>query len=325
MLTQRFDEECLENVADLDSVRDAVSKRIVRHNVKLATGKALNARFKAYTRKSFSLMTLGYGAPVDINVSPPPNQVHVVQIPLRGSARVASGRAAILSTPEQASLPDPTYGARMSWSVDCEQLIVRLDGDDMKRHLQSMIGGAIADPVHFALGMDLRAPRCKSWLRAIQLLLRDVRAQTGIMDHPLLAPQIESMLFTGLLLAQPHNYSDQLVNERDLNTPRHIREVIRRIEEHPDLPLTIEELADESGISIRALQKSFLKTVGRSPMAYLKEIRLRRAHDDLVGADPRSGVTVTDIALKWGFMHLGRFSVSYRERFGESPSMTLRR
>ena len=33
--------------------------------------------------------------------------------------------------------------------------------------------------------------------------------------------------------------------------------------------------------------------------------------------------SVTDIALRCGFTHLGRFSVAYRTRFGESPSETL--
>jgi len=35
-------------------------------------------------------------------------------------------------------------------------------------------------------------------------------------------------------------------------------------------------------------------------------------------------MTVTDIALRSGFLELGRFSVEYRQMFGESPSETLR-
>lgn len=39
-------------------------------------------------------------------------------------------------------------------------------------------------------------------------------------------------------------------------------------------------------------------------------------------ADP-AGTTVTDIAVRWGFPHPGRFSVVYRRRFGEKTSQTL--
>jgi AraC-like DNA-binding protein len=32
---------------------------------------------------------------------------------------------------------------------------------------------------------------------------------------------------------------------------------------------------------------------------------------------------VSEIALRWGFGHFGRFAAEYRRRFGESPSQTL--
>jgi len=32
---------------------------------------------------------------------------------------------------------------------------------------------------------------------------------------------------------------------------------------------------------------------------------------------------VTEAGMRFGFSHLGRFSVSYREAIGESPSQTL--
>ncbi|WP_228480414.1 helix-turn-helix domain-containing protein, partial [Pseudomonas aeruginosa] len=35
--------------------------------------------------------------------------------------------------------------------------------------------------------------------------------------------------------------------------------------------------------------------------------------------------SISTIALGWGFSHLGRFSVDYRKRFEETPSMTQRR
>jgi transcriptional regulator GlxA family with amidase domain len=40
---------------------------------------------------------------------------------------------------------------------------------------------------------------------------------------------------------------------------------------------------------------------------------------------PTEGVTVARVAERWGFSNAGSFSVRYRERFGESPSQTLRR
>ena len=46
---------------------------------------------------------------------------------------------------------------------------------------------------------------------------------------------------------------------------------------------------------------------------------------DTINYNGPAAVTVTDIALQWGFGHLGKFSVAYKQRFGESPSTIFRR
>ena len=59
-------------------------------------------------------------------------------------------------------------------------------------------------------------------------------------------------------------------------------------------------------------------------MAYLKAIRLEKAHAALQSGDSKGGADVTKIALDAGFAHLGRFAQAYRLRFGELPSATAR-
>lgn len=107
--------------------------------------------------------------------------------------------------------------------------------------------------------------------------------------------------------------------------PRAVHRAVDLIEGHPERPLSVSSLARQFGVSVRSLQEAFRRNLGVSPTAYLREIRLRRAHADLLAADPDEGLTVTDVAGRWGFAHLGRFSASYRERYGEPPSQTLRR
>ncbi|WP_330166415.1 AraC family transcriptional regulator [Rhizobium sp. C4] len=54
----------------------------------------------------------------------------------------------------------------------------------------------------------------------------------------------------------------------------------------------------------------------------LRDIRLDLAHDMLTRTPD---VAVADVALSAGFSHLGRFSESYRKKFRETPSATVRR
>jgi len=44
------------------------------------------------------------------------------------------------------------------------------------------------------------------------------------------------------------------------------------------------------------------------PMAYLRVVRLDRAHHDLLATDPSHGDTVTAIAARWGFYSNSRFA-----------------
>ena len=59
------------------------------------------------------------------------------------------------------------------------------------------------------------------------------------------------------------------------------------------------------------------------PIRYLWLRRMHLAHRALLLAEPGS-TSVTDVATDHGFWELGRFSVEYRQLFGETPSATLR-
>jgi AraC-like DNA-binding protein len=60
-------------------------------------------------------------------------------------------------------------------------------------------------------------------------------------------------------------------------------------------------------------------------MNHLRNERLRRVREDLTGSDRARRPTIAEVAYRWGFTHLGRFAHDYRARYGESPSITLRR
>lgn len=103
-----------------------------------------------------------------------------------------------------------------------------------------------------------------------------------------------------------------------------IRTAVEHIHAHAHEPLTVSDLARIADLSVRGLQEAFHRTLDRSPMQYLREVRLRRAHEDLLRASPAQ-VAVADVAARWGFTHMGRFSGEYLRRFGEYPKVTLRR
>ena len=91
----------------------------------------------------------------------------------------------------------------------------------------------------------------------------------------------------------------------------------------PERPFTVNSLARAVGLSSRSLSRGFQCLRGYGPMAAVRRARLERVRLDLLTAAPHQ--SVTDLAMRWGFYHLGRFSGLYAAHFGELPSATRRR
>ena len=108
----------------------------------------------------------------------------------------------------------------------------------------------------------------------------------------------------------------------------HYRRVVTRFEEiareNLETPTRVTELCRAAGVTPRTLARAFRAVRGTTPLQYLHALRLTEARHILL-AGRNSATSVTEVATRFGFRELGRFSGEYRERFGESPSETLRR
>ncbi|MGH3587408.1 MAG: helix-turn-helix domain-containing protein, partial [Pseudonocardia sp.] len=146
----------------------------------------------------------------------------------------------------------------------------------------------------------------------------------GLASHTQAASPWAGMLMTGLLLAQPHDFSAQLADGGiGAHRPPPLRRALALIERHPEEELSIERIARVAGVSARSLQRYFREHVGVPPREYLQTVRLARVHHELRAAGARD-VTVTEVALRWGFTHVPRFAAAYRKHYGVPPSVTLR-
>jgi AraC family ethanolamine operon transcriptional activator len=95
---------------------------------------------------------------------------------------------------------------------------------------------------------------------------------------------------------------------------------IEFMEAHVSQPILIGDLCQAMGVCSRTLRYSFEDVAGVSPLQYLLAIRLNGVRRALMGRD-RVG-TIEEVALRWGFWHMGRFAYHYRRRFAERPSDT---
>jgi AraC family ethanolamine operon transcriptional activator len=101
--------------------------------------------------------------------------------------------------------------------------------------------------------------------------------------------------------------------------------VIRRAEEYleatGEASVRIDDLCVAACTSLSRLERAFREAFGVSPRRFLMLRRLAAVRGALLKGNLHS--SVTDVATRWGFFHLGRFSQEYRLHYGERPSETL--
>ena len=310
--------------SDLDETRDMVGRVFKPHRLDITRrGARLNARKHHVRIGGLSLNLLRYGAPVAIDPGPL-ETFFLVQMPLAGQAEIRCGKEQFVSSRRVASLPSPTLDLAMRWGADNPQVIVRLERAALERHLAATLGRDLDRPLEFRAALAMDEGGGASWRRLIDYLIGEVDAGGTLLHSRLAAAQIEQLLMTTLLTVQPHNYMDALREGASPAAPYYVRRAEEFIACHADRPITLASLATASGASARALQEGFRRFRDTTPMAYLKWVRLARVHADLEAADPALD-SVTEIATRWGFFHLGNFAADYLRRFGERPSETLKR
>ncbi|MNV80134.1 transcriptional regulator EutR [compost metagenome] len=101
-----------------------------------------------------------------------------------------------------------------------------------------------------------------------------------------------------------------------------IQHVIERLRDRPHDSLNMLEMAHIAGVSVKQLQQLFKQHAGISPTHWLRTRRLNAARRDLIQASSGK-TTVAEVAMRWSFWHLGRFSGAYFALFGEHPRATL--
>ena len=91
---------------------------------------------------------------------------------------------------------------------------------------------------------------------------------------------------------------------------------------HMDGKINISSFAKKYEVSEQTLQNSFKSLFGFTPKLFLRLLKLNLVHNELQNANPKT-CSVSKIAMKWGFAHMGRFSHYYNELFLQNPSLTL--
>ncbi|MBV9208307.1 MAG: helix-turn-helix transcriptional regulator [Actinobacteria bacterium] len=180
-------------------------------------------------------------------------------------------------------------------------------------------------PVRFTSMSPRSAAAARNWRYTVDYITDTVLPNQETASSPLITSSATRLLAATMLATFPNTWIiEPCPLDRADATPSTLRRAIGFIEANADLDITVTDVARAALATSRAVQLAFRRHLDTTPMAYLRRVRLERAHEQLRKASPDDGVTVTQIAARWGFASPSRFAQHYQAAYGIPPSRTLR-
>ncbi|OBA64487.1 hypothetical protein A5647_02100 [Mycobacterium sp. 1100029.7] len=315
----------LTDTTDIDEAIEILRSAFFPVDITPRGRDSLHIRVKAEQLPLLSIGYLALGGQATIRAADMPGYQIAVAVSGHSVSKWSDGHGTTVTSPGSATVCRPGGDVEQLWSDDCAQLGIKIAPAVLAGELEHLLDRSIGVPVEFARRLDLTDPSSQSWLSLVAVLAREAGKDAGMLAHRLPAANSQHLLIEGLLLTQPHNYTDALRQDGRHASAAAVRQSIDLMRSYPESEWTTAALARTAGVSARALQKGFAKSGELPPMTYLRNLRLHRVRAELADASRApSSAAVTKAASRWGFVHLGRFAQQYRQLFGEHPSQTLR-
>ncbi len=157
--------------------------------------------------------------------------------------------------------------------------------------------------------------------------LKDMLNSVSSLEHKVISSEGKKLLLNFIPMkflkeigTQIGCAEEKIVQEKDM----FFMEARAYMHTHLHETISIEEIARKFNLSERSLRNYFKEELNTSPKQYLTTLRLTKIRDELKVATMKKGL-VEKTARRFGFNHMGQFSKSYKEYFGELPSGTLRK
>lgn len=290
-------DDCMLRSHERRETYDAIAEELCDYGLHWQGGDVDARAFRCKT-DSLALYSMRYGD--EVTITPDTyRDFFLVHLCLKAGIEVETD-GIVTSVPQGGVFfSAPRRSIRLRWQEGCEQLILRVpyltagtEGRMLERSgalLPRALSPLLVSQLNTLLVLSRQGAGAEDWGRHVQTGLARFAAQ-----H----------LFTGR-------------KERESRPDADTRDRLTGfITAHLSRPIQLADLARAAGLGRSQLNALTQSAFGCSPMALLRRMRLAAAQRDL---EERPEQSLTQLALRYGFEHQGRFSQYYRDAFGEVP------
>lgn len=200
--------------------------------------------------------------------------------------------------------PDLVISDIMMPVMDGNELCKAIKADENLTHIPVFLVTANATP-------SVRARSLESGADDYLVKPFDVEEAVMRINNEIKSRRLLRRRFSREVVIKP---SDIDVTSEDEALVNRAREIVEENMENAEF--SVQELADEIGLSSRQLQRRLREIVDQSPVEFIRNLRLHRAAQLL---EARWG-NVSEVAYRVGFTSLSYFAKCFKEEFGETPS-----
>jgi len=159
--------------------------------------------------------------------------------------------------------------------------------------------------------IDRKRYTCAGGTTSIDLMLEIVRADFGAGLAAEVANQFQHERIRSSGDRQRIGPERALTGKSDK-----LRRIVELMADHLDEPLSASRLARSVDLSVRQVERLFLRHLAMTPGRYYMRLRLERARELL----RQTNMPILDVAIATGFTSHSYFAQSYRLQFGRPPS-----
>ena len=211
---------------------------------------------------------------------------------------------------------------RYASSDDSLRLSLWFPGKLVRHRLEFLLVGQKVDSVAFQPAFDQTRGPGATIRHMLDFLFAELGGSDSLLTNPIATRSFQDNLTLYLLLGLRHSYTERLQQQRAGAAPANVKRAEEFMRANTSAPLTIVEIAQAAGCSVRALQVAFQQFRGATPMAALRRIRLEEAREEMLRAGRAQ--SIARIAAGHGFSTPSRFAQLFRRTYGVYPSQALR-
>ncbi len=253
----------------------------------------------------------------------PQHHFYCLSVPIVNSCHIKDAFTRREYTRNTAHLQYPERELDSLHKERCKLLGVTFLVDELDDLAEKLIGTTNAlQPVNDS-GLSLITPAGVNLAQKLTHACGEIIRGSAALTSELSTRELEDDLIAALLLAMEESHPGSQKKKSCKVDKVQIAHVEDYLFANLINPVSRTRLAEIAGVSIRSLSRAFVKRHGVGPMSFLKQRRMEAARMELINSHPES-TKVSDVALRYGFTELGKFSLLYKSIYNEKPSETLK-